>query len=257
MLHVVGCSPMLSVRSVGHPTVMKSTSSCANELKPARTNSRHWRVRVKQERLKLLERACRAYFFDIQQTIALLLLFELDRTRESALVLLFNKITQRDKLYSVINVFSQSNRLNLHQRLGPWWFLNKDCPSGKYWLDLGKNNDVQTIKHLLDYQKQFPHTTHFRDVRFAPSAAQPLVQHQVCLLTPTAQSCCHAYACCLCWGPVPDKVAAGGKVRTRCANTNDEIIEHRLSTTSWSQTRRAGNACHSKASSSSTLSMTK
>ena len=111
----------------------------------------------------------------------------------------FNKITERDKLYSVINVFSQSNRLSLHQRLGSQWFLNTECPNGKYWFDLAKNNDVETIKRLLDYQKQYPHTTHFRDVRFAPSASQPLVQHQVCLLTPTAYCCCLAFICYFCW----------------------------------------------------------
>jgi hypothetical protein len=145
-------------------------------------------LRVKQERLRILEQACRAFYFDIPQAIALLLQLELDRTRESALVMLFCKITQRDKLYSVINVFSQTSRLNLHKRLGPWWFVNKQCPNGKYWLDLGKNNDQDTIKCLLDYHKKHPYSSHFRDVRFAQTASQALVHHQVCQISDPACS---------------------------------------------------------------------
>lgn len=142
-------------------------------------DSLRWRVRDIQERLRILEQACRAFHFDVPQAIALLLELELDRIRESALVMLFSKITQRDKLYSVINVFSPSSRLNLHKRLGPWWFVNKQCPNGKYWLDLGKKNDVDTIKFLLDYHKEHPLSSHFKDVRFAQTASQALVHHQV------------------------------------------------------------------------------
>jgi len=118
-------------------------------------------------RLTMLKRACQAYLFDISQVLMVLLLFQLDRTREAAMVLLVNKTTDQDKLFSVLTVFSEGARLRLHQKLGAVWFWNSAFPRGKYWLDLGKKLDRDVLQRLLVYQQQHADKARFGQIRFA------------------------------------------------------------------------------------------
>lgn len=126
-------------------------------------------------KLTMLKRACQAYYFDIAHVLEILLMFHLDSTREAALVMLFNKITQPDKLFSVLTVFSERARLSLHRRLGPIWFWNNAYPAARYWLDLGKNNDRTTLQRLIDFHSENPGTTCFKEVRFARDPSHTLV----------------------------------------------------------------------------------
>jgi len=140
-------------------------------------------------KLTMLKRACQAYFFDISHVLEILLMFHLDSAREAALVMLFNKITQPDKLFSVLTVFSERARLSLHKRLGPIWFWNNAYPASRYWLDLGKPNDRTILQRLIDYQSANPDTSRFKDLRFArePSHTLLYTKDLDTLLEPDAQ----------------------------------------------------------------------
>jgi succinate dehydrogenase flavin-adding protein (antitoxin of CptAB toxin-antitoxin module) len=125
-------------------------------------------------RLTLIKRACQAYFFSISQVLSVLLLLELERSRETALVLLFSKITERDKLFSILTVFSEHSRISLQKKIGAKWFWNNACPAAKYWLDLGKISDRETMQKLLDHQDQHLSMSHIKNVRFARNPAHPV-----------------------------------------------------------------------------------
>ena len=126
------------------------------------------------ERLTLLQRACEAYFFNVQQVLHLLLVMDLSHSREAALVLLFTRVPQKDNLSSLLKIFSERARLSLHRKMGAFWFWNHDNPMGRYWLDLGKANDRIVMQRLLDYAKQHPGAASFRKIRFAASPNQSL-----------------------------------------------------------------------------------
>ena len=133
----------------------------------------------------MLERASQAYFFDLPQAMTLLLVFELDRSREVAVVTIYNKLTQPEKMYSLITVFSESSRVNLHKRLGALHFVNKEHPAGKFWLDLSKSNDVKVLDILIGYHRQSPDSSQFKDIRFAAASTNTCVQLKVVFV------CCH------------------------------------------------------------------
>ena len=127
------------------------------------------------ERLTLLQRACEVYFFSLQQVLRLLLAMDISHSREAALVLLFTRVPQKDKLSCLLKIFSERARLSLHRKMGAFWFWNHDNPMGRYWLDLGKGNDRIVMQRLLDYAKQHPSVASFRKIRFAASPNQSLI----------------------------------------------------------------------------------
>ena len=122
----------------------------------------------------MLKRACQAYFFDVTVVVTILMCFDLGSSREMALVTMINKITKQSKLYSVLGVFSDASRLNLHKRMGALWFWNDASPAGLYWLDLGKKNDQTVMLRLLAYRQE--HDSKFKDVRFTSDPAKGLVE---------------------------------------------------------------------------------
>jgi len=122
----------------------------------------------------VLKRACQAYFFVVTVVVTILMCFDLGSSREMALVTMINKITKQSKLYSVLGVFSDASRLNLHKRMGALWFWNDASPAGLYWLDLGKKNDQTVMLRLLAYRQE--HDSKFKDVRFTSDPAKGLVE---------------------------------------------------------------------------------
>lgn len=140
--------------------------------------------KTESSRLSLLKRACQAYMFSVQQALGLLFLFSLDSTRENVVVIIFGRLTDRNRLCLLEPALSHRSRLQLHKRIGPLWLMHRQSPAGKYWMDLGKMNDRRALFYLLELRIRAPscsfinvkYTAHAGDSALPLTEASPLYE---------------------------------------------------------------------------------